>query len=248
MPALVSFRDVGFTVDGRPILSGFGLQVEEGETVVLLGRSGSGKTTALKMVNALRQPTSGSVEVLGQTTSAWDVDRLRRQIGYVVQEGGLFPHWTVAENVAAPLRVAGAGAPQRRQSACAMLERVGLAPARYADRLPRELSGGERQRVGVARALVGEPRLLLFDEPFSALDPVARLELQRLFAALRRELGTTALFVTHDLNEAQRVGTRIAVLAGGRVVDALPADRFAAATSPEAAAFQEAFCWPKLAD
>ena len=237
MRYLVSFRNVSCRLGGKDVLRGLSLDVEAGETLVLLGRSGSGKTTALKMVNALLQPSAGEVRVEGMPTAAWDAIRLRRRIGYVIQEAGLFPHFTVEQNVGLVPRLEGWPAEKIRDRVYALLEQVGLPPAQFAARYPRELSGGQRQRVGVARALAADPPLLLFDEPFGAVDPVTRVELQRQFLALRREIGKTAIFVTHDVREALLVATRIALLHDGRLaVLATPAE-FLRAQGEEARAF-----------
>ena len=189
---LVEFRDVTYEIGGRTILSRVSFGVEPGETLVLLGRSGSGKTTALKMINGMLFPTSGQVLVEGRPTVEWDPIRLKRRIGYVIQEVGLFPHFTVARQcrpgaAARRLEPARRGAPRGRSC----WRRSGLPPAEFRARYPRQLSGGQRQRVGVARALAADPALLLFDEPFGALDPVTRRELQEQFLALRRELRKT---------------------------------------------------------
>ncbi|TAL12736.1 MAG: ATP-binding cassette domain-containing protein [Nitrospirae bacterium] len=233
----VSFRNVSYRVGGKDILRDFSLDVAAGETIVLLGRSGSGKTTALKMVNALLRPSAGEVMVDGRPTTSWDPIRLRRRIGYVIQEAGLFPHVTVEGNVGLVPRLEGTPAAAIRTRVHALLDQVGLPPAQFAARYPRELSGGQRQRVGVARALAADPPLLLFDEPFGALDPVTRVELQRQFLELRRRLGKTAIFVTHDVREALLVATRIALLHEGRLaVLAAPAD-FLRARGEEARAF-----------
>ena len=217
MSAIVSFQGVSYSVGGREILRNLSLELEAGETLVLLGRSGSGKTTALKMVNRLLEPGAGVVEVEGRPTAEWDPIRLRRRIGYVIQETGLFPHFSVADNVGLVPRLEG-WAPERiRARVEELLGQVGLEPGQFAARYPRELSGGQRQRVGVARALAADPPLLLFDEPFGALDPVTRVEIQRMFLALRRSLGKSAMFVTHDVREAMRIGTQIALLKDGRI-------------------------------
>ncbi|HEX2799953.1 MAG TPA: ATP-binding cassette domain-containing protein, partial [Thermoanaerobaculia bacterium] len=188
-----------------------------GETLVLLGRSGSGKTTALKMVNALLTPISGDVYVEGTPTREWDPILLRRRIGYVIQEAGLFPHYTVARNVAVVPQLVGWESSRIDARVDELLSLVGLPPEEFRSRYPRELSGGQRQRVGVARALAAEPSLLLMDEPFGALDPVTRRDLQREFRALRRTWTKTSLFVTHDVREALALATRIALLHGGRL-------------------------------
>ncbi len=237
MSPLVAFRDVRYAVGGRQVLRGLNLEVASGETLVLLGRSGSGKTTALKMVNALLQPSAGSVWVDGRATCDWDPIRLRRRIGYVIQEVGLFPHFTVAQNVALVPRLE--GWPEARVAArvSELLRQVGLDSAEFARRYPRELSGGQRQRVGVARALAADPPLLLFDEPFGALDPVTRVEMQSLFLELRRTLGKSTLFVTHDVHEALRVATRIAVLKDGAIETLVPPEGLRQARGSEVEAF-----------
>ncbi len=217
MSALVAFRNVSYRIGGREILRDFNLEIDAGETLVLLGRSGSGKTTALKMVNGLIFPTSGQVLVEGKATSEWDRIRLRRRIGYVIQDVGLFPHFTVAQNVGLVPRLEGWPPEKIETRAEELLRSVGLEPRQFAARRPRELSGGQRQRVGVARALAADPPLLLFDEPFGALDPITRLEIQRQFLALRESLGKTAIFVTHDVREAVTLGTRIGLLKDGRL-------------------------------
>ena len=237
MSAIVAFRDVGYTVGGRQILRGLSLEVERGETLVLLGRSGSGKTTALKMVNGLLQPGAGTVWVDGQETTAWDLIRLRRRIGYVIQDVGLFPHFTVARNVGLVPSLESWPEDEVRARVEELLRQVGLAPQEFASRYPRELSGGQRQRVGVARALAADPPLLLFDEPFGALDPVTRVEIQGLFVELRRRLGKSAIFVTHDVHEALRVATRIAVLKDGAVETLTAPSEFRQAKGKEVEAF-----------
>src|SRR6266849_2582860 len=172
---LVEFREVSYAVNGgRPIIDALNLEVQLGETMVLLGESGCGKTTTLKLVNRLLAPTSGNVMVEGKATSEWDVIRLRRRTGYVIQEAGLFPHFTVEQNVALLPNLEDWDEARTRERVREMLSLVGLDPQKFADRYPRELSGGQRQRVGVARALAADPPLLLMDEPFGALDPLTR--------------------------------------------------------------------------
>jgi osmoprotectant transport system ATP-binding protein len=230
---LVEFQDVSYEIGGKPVLRGVSFAVEPGETLVLLGRSGSGKTTALKMTNGLLFPTSGQVLVEGKSTRDWDPIRLRRHIGYVIQEVGLFPHFTMARNVGlVPTLEKKQGIDERVNL---LLDMVGLPPAEYRDRYPRQLSGGQRQRAGVARALAAEPPLMLLDEPFGALDPVTRLELQDEFLKLREK--TTSIFVTHDIREAIRIGTRIILLANGKVDWIAPAEEFRHADTEEARAF-----------
>ena len=214
----VEFVAAGFRLPGgRALLDALSLAVEEGETLAVIGRSGSGKTTALKLVNALLMPTMGEVRVAGRATTAWDAIRLRRRTGYVIQEMGLFPHLTVARNVGLVPELEGWPAERIGQRVEELLALVGLPAAEFAGRYPHQLSGGQRQRVGVARALAADPPLLLLDEPFGALDPITRAELQREFRALQARLRKTAIFVTHDMREAALVGDRIAVVAGGRL-------------------------------
>lgn len=217
---LVEFRDVSYAVPAlpAPILSDLDLKVEEGETLVLLGESGCGKTTTLKLINRLYLPTSGEVLVQGKPTTEWDPIQLRRRTGYVIQDAGLFPHFTVQENVALVPALENWEAARIQERVRELLTLVGLDADKYSDRYPRELSGGQRQRVGVARALAAEPPLLLLDEPFGALDPLTRASLQRQFVDLTRRLGKTAIFVTHDLREALRVGSRIGLMHAGRLV------------------------------
>jgi len=236
---LVSFRDVSFGFGRSLTLHHFSLDVEAGETLVLLGRSGSGKTTALKTVNAMLLPTAGEVFVEERATTAWDPIRLRRRIGYVIQDSGLFPHYTVAQNVALVPRLERWRPADINQRVAALLDKVGLPIVEYGSRYPHELSGGQRQRVGVARALAADPPLLLFDEPFGGLDPVTRLELQRQFIGLRGELKKTAIFVTHDVREALFLGTRIALLVNGSIEFFGTRLEFLQAPTPEARAFLE---------
>lgn len=213
--AIVEFRSVQYEIAGARIIDDLELLIETGEVLVLLGESGCGKTTTLKLINRLIEPTSGEVLVKGKATTDWDAIGLRRSIGYVLQDGGLFPHLTVGQNVALPLRLRKATDDARANE---LLGLVGLDPAKFAGRFPHELSGGQRQRVGVARALVTDPDLLLLDEPFGALDAITRTNLQKEFARLVRELGKTAVFVTHDLHEAMLLASRIALMDKGRIV------------------------------
>ncbi len=234
---MVEFRDVSYRAGSRDILRSVNLRVLPGQRLVLLGRSGSGKTTAMRMVNAMVNPTSGEVLVDGRATSAWDVIQLRRRAGYAIQEVGLMPHWSVAHNVGLGLRLDERPPAEISRRTDTLLQDVGLAPEVYRNRRPRELSGGQRQRVGVARALAVEPPLLLFDEPFGALDPVTRLELQELLLRLCASTSHTVLFVTHDLTEALTIGTHIALLHEGTVAWWGPAEEFRTARHPEAQAF-----------
>ncbi|SRR5579884_33066 len=233
----VEFREVSYVVDGRRILSGIHFAVEPGETLVLLGRSGSGKSTILKMINGTLFPTQGHVLVDSRATRDWNPIRLKRRTGYVIQEIGLFPHFTVGENVGLVPKLEGWKPADIAQRADYLLEKMGLPPEDFRRRYPRQLSGGQRQRVGVARALAADPPLLLFDEPFGALDPVTRLELQQQFLDLQRDFQKTAVFVTHDIREALRLGSRIALLNGGRIETIAPPEEFARTQTGEARAF-----------
>jgi len=235
-PAL-EFRQVSYRVGGNLVLDNVSFGVEAGRTLVLLGRSGSGKTTALKMANGLLSPTSGEVLVDGRATTGWDLIELRRSIGYVIQEVGLFPHFTIGDNVALVPRLRGWTPERVKARVNELLHQVGLEPAQYVNRYPRQLSGGQRQRVGVARALAAEPKLLLFDEPIGALDPVTRVELQDQFLELRDRVRKTSIFVTHDVREAQRLGTEIALLHRGRLEVLADAAEFLKSSGPEARAF-----------
>ena len=238
----IEFHDVGFTLpDGKTLLANLNLQVQQGETLVLLGRSGSGKTTTMKLINRLIDPTAGEVRVEQRPTVDWDPIRLRRRIGYVIQEIGLFPHLTVEENIGVVPRLEG-WAPERiRERARALLSLVGLDADRFAERFPRELSGGQRQRIGVARALAADPPIILLDEPFGALDPITRREIQREFKSLQRELKKTMIFVTHDIAEAFVLGTRIALLKDGQLVLLDVPAALLRSAHPEARAFAECF-------
>jgi len=223
------------------LVSKISLATQAGQTLVVLGRSGSGKTTLLRLINHMLVPSEGHVLVEGRATTAWDPIRLRRHIGYVIQEVGLFPHFTVAENIGLvpglekwePARISA--------RVDEMLRLVGLDPAEFSSRRPRQLSGGQRQRVGVARALAADPPILLMDEPFGALDPVTRAELQREFNALARRLGKTIVFVTHDLREALLLASQIILLQSGRVVASGPPAEFLQLNHPEVQAFAASF-------
>lgn len=235
--SVVEFSDVHFHIDSRNILNGLTLSIEAGETLVLLGRSGSGKTTALRLINGMNLPTSGTVSVDGKTTTEWDRVQLRRGIGYVIQEGGLFPHFTVESNIGLVPRLENWPEAKIGARVATLLNSVNLAANEFAGRLPRELSGGQRQRVGVARALAADPQILLFDEPFGALDPVTRLDLQREFLRLRGEFGKTSVFVTHDVQEAMKLATRIALLHEGNLAFIGTPAEFESSRHPEARAF-----------
>jgi len=213
------------------------LELAEGETVALLGRSGSGKTTLLKSVNRLVPPSGGEIVFDGRPQSQWDPIQLRRRMGYVIQDAGLFPHWTVAANIGLVPKLENWDSARIAQRVDALLETVGLDPATYRDRYPRQLSGGQKQRVGIARALAADPPLLLLDEPFAALDPITRYDLQQEFLKLSRTVGKAALFVTHDVREALMVASRIALLKDGAIDLLSPPDEFRRADTSEAKAF-----------
>ena len=214
----VRFENVALTRGARQVLSGIDLDVMSGETLALVGPSGAGKSSLLKLINRMLLPDSGAVIVRGRPTASWDPFELRRSTGYVIQEIGLFPHLTVAENVGVVPRLLGWDEPRISRRTGEMLTLVGLDPARYAARPPAELSGGERQRVGVARALAADPPLLLMDEPFGALDPITRSGLHREFRAIQERLRKTVVIVTHDMAEAFALATRIAVLNHAAIV------------------------------
>lgn len=239
--ALVEFRDVSYSVPAlpAPILSDLDLKVERGETLVLLGESGCGKTTTLKLINRLYLPTTGEVLVEGKRTIEWDPIQLRRRTGYVIQDAGLFPHFTVERNVALVPSLENWDEAKIHARVRELLALVGLDPEKFAERYPRELSGGQRQRVGVARALAAEPPLLLLDEPFGALDPLTRASLQRQFVDLTRRLRKTAIFVTHDLREALRLGSRIGLMHAGRLVLLETPDKFLESKEEHARAYLE---------
>jgi osmoprotectant transport system ATP-binding protein len=239
--AAIEFQHVSYHADqGEAILHDMNLAIQRGETLVLLGRSGSGKTTTLKLINHLLTPTSGEIRVAGRALAEWDVIRLRRMIGYVIQEVGLFPHFTIEKNIGLVPKIENWPQDRIRRRVEELLHLVGLDP-QIASRYPRELSGGQRQRVGVARALAADPPILLMDEPFGALDPLTRAQLQREFLALEARLGKTVVFVTHDLNEALLVGTRIALLEAGRLVTLTTREEFLRSREPLAIAYRNAF-------
>ena len=236
----IEFVDVSYQVAGTQVLSGFNLHVASGETLVLLGRSGSGKTTTLKLINRLVSPSSGEIRVDGKPQQQIDVIRLRRGIGYVIQEVGLFPHFTVARNIGLVPKIEGWPEDRIQARVQELLQLVGL-DAPLASRYPHQLSGGQRQRVGVARALAANPQILLMDEPFGALDPLTRDEVQREFLSLQRQLHKTVVFVTHDLHEALRLGSRIALMEAGKLVAVLSPQEFLKSTDPWASAYVRAF-------
>jgi osmoprotectant transport system ATP-binding protein len=237
----IAFRNASYQLpNGAELIESLSLEVPAGVTLVLLGRSGSGKTTTLKLMNRLLELTSGELLVEGKPARDWDVIRLRRRMGYAIQDAGLFPHYSVERNIGVVPAVEGWPAARIRDRVRELMTLVDLDPA-ILPRLPRELSGGQRQRVGVARALALDPPVILMDEPFGALDPITRAELQRAFARLQQRLGKTVVLVTHDLREALLLGTKIALLDSGRLVGVYTPAEFMRATEPAAVAYRDAF-------
>jgi len=233
----VEFRDVSFRVNCRALVSDLDFSVKTGEILVLLGRSGSGKTTTMKLINHLLMPTSGEVWVQGKSTTQWSAIQLRRKIGYVIQETGLFPHFTIAQNIGLVPTLEGWDSDRIHDRVSELLDLVGLAPSQFAHRYPHQLSGGQRQRVGVARALAADPPVLLMDEPFGALDPITRLDLQQEFRRLQKNLAKTVVFVTHDIQEAVVLASRIGLMCEGRMVFLGTPGEFLRSQHPEANAF-----------
>ena len=215
---MIELRGLCKQYEGRAVVDQLSLSVGEGELLVLIGPSGCGKTTTLKMINRLVEPTAGTVHLAGEDAAALPAYALRRSIGYGFQQVGLFPHWTVGENVAVTPRLCGWEAKRVAARVDALLELVRLDPGEFRDRDPAKLSGGEKQRVGLARALAAAPSVLLLDEPFGALDPGTRDHLQQELLRIRAELGLTIVFVTHDMAEALLLGDRVAILDAGQLV------------------------------
>ncbi len=242
-PAL-EVRGLGYSLAGRvggpALVQDVSFTVGAGETLVLLGRSGSGKTTTLKLINRLLEPTAGEVRLAGEPAASVPVTRLRRRIGYVIQEVGLFPHFTVERNVALVPRLEAWEPARIGERVRELLQLVGLDPDAFSGRYPHELSGGQRQRVGVARALAADPPLLLLDEPFGALDPITRVELQGEFRALEGRLGKGIVFVTHDVREGLLLATRIGLMQSGRLAFLGTTEEFRASRHPEVMAFMSA--------
>ena len=234
---VIEFRDVNFSIGVRHLLNDVSFAIGRGETLVLLGRSGAGKTTALKMINRLLVPNSGEVRVEGRSTLEWNPIALRRRIGYVIQDIGLFPHYTVAQNISLIPRLEGWPAMRVHARVKELLEMVGLHGGKFEHRYPKQLSGGQRQRVGVARALAADPDILLMDEPFGALDPMTRGEIQREFKTLEKHLGKTIVIVTHDVGEALVLGTRIGLMEAGRLAGMYAPREFVHASDPMAVAY-----------
>lgn len=233
----IEFRDVHFRRGQNVILKNLSLSVRDGESLVLLGRSGSGKTTALKLVNRLLEADEGEVLVEGRVTTEWDAIRLRRRIGYVIQETGLFPHFTVEQNVGLVPELEKWSGARKAQRVKEVLRTLGLDPSQFAQRYPHELSGGQKQRAGVARALAADPPMMLLDEPFGALDPLTRAEIQKEFLAILQNLKKTVIFVTHDIREALIFGSRIALLESGELAGVYTPQDFLRAREPLPAAY-----------
>jgi osmoprotectant transport system ATP-binding protein len=238
--AVIEFRDAGYRLaGGQQLLRGLNLTVSRGETLVLLGRSGAGKTTALKLINRLVEPTTGEVLIEGRLARQWDPIALRRHIGYVIQETGLFPHYTVEQNISLVPRLENWPTDRRRVRAQELLALLGLDAAQFLRRYPHELSGGQRQRIGVARALAADPPILLMDEPFGALDPLTRVEIRREFLALQLRLKKTVVIVTHDTSEALLLGTRIGLMESGALKGLYSPKDFLRSSEPVAAAYAQ---------
>jgi osmoprotectant transport system ATP-binding protein len=239
-PASIEFRSVVYSLGQQVLLSNVTFTVAPGETLVLLGRSGAGKTTALKLINALLTPTYGDIFVQGRSTSAWDPILLRRSTGWVIQETGLFPHFSVAKNIGAVPRLLDWTEQRIKARVEEVMNLVGL-ELELSTRYPHQLSGGQRQRVGVARALAADPKILLMDEPFGALDPITRSELQHQFFELQRRLRKTVVMVTHDLREALMLGSRIALLDSGELTGLFSTHEFLTSSNPAVRQYIEAF-------
>ena len=236
----ITFRDVSVEIAGVTVAGPMDLSIGRGETMVFLGRSGSGKTTTLRLINALVMPARGEVRIEGRSTGEWDPVRLRRRIGYVIQEVGLLPHLSARGNIALVPRLERWPPERIAERVDQLLALVGLEPSVFAHRMPHQLSGGQRQRVGVARALAVDPPILLCDEPFGALDAVTRMEIQREFRPLVERLGKTLVFVTHDLREAELLAHRVAVFDRGRIVFVGTLTEFHASAEPAVRALREA--------
>jgi osmoprotectant transport system ATP-binding protein len=238
---VIEFDHVYFTSGGRTLISDLNLSIETGETLMLLGRSGSGKTTSLKLINRLLVPSAGEVRVGAQPTKDWELIVLRRHIGYAIQEIGLFPHYTVKQNIALLPKLENWTRDRIEARVEEVLQIVGLPSQEYAGRYPHEMSGGQRQRVGLARALVLDPPILLMDEPFGALDAVTRAEIQQEFRELQRRLRKSIVFVTHDLSEALLLGGRIALMDSGKLHGVFAPQEFVSSTDPVVKSYVDAF-------
>ena len=242
MSAAVKFRCLSYaTQQGRLLLDDISLELEEGTTTVILGRSGSGKTTLLRTVNRMIEPTGGEVLMHGENVRAHNLIALRRGVGYVIQETGLFPHCTIERNVGLVLEAEGRSRNERIRRSHELLSIVGLDPGSFASRYPHQLSGGQRQRVGLARALAADPKILLMDEPFGALDPLTRAEMQNMLRDLMTRMKKTVLLVTHDLNEALYLGHRIVLMSEGKLVASLSSEDFLQSREPQIESYVKAF-------
>lgn len=215
---MITFQQVSKFYENRPVLQSIDLTINDGECLVLVGKSGSGKTTLLKMINKLVEKDSGIIEIDGQSLDTLHLRQLRLSIGYVLQKISLFPNLTVAENILLIPQLKGLDKQDSLVKAGQLLAKVGLNPTDYLSRYPKDLSGGEAQRIGIVRAIIADPQILLMDEPFSALDAITRKQLQQLTLQLQDELGTTTVFVTHDTDEALKLADRIAVLHQGKII------------------------------
>jgi osmoprotectant transport system ATP-binding protein len=233
----IQFRHVSYAVKQQQVLRNLHLNIYEGEMLVLLGASGCGKTTTLKLINRLLDPSDGELLVEGRSTKQWQAIALRRRIGYAIQETGLFPHFSVARNIALVPTLAGWHRDRIAKRVYELLELVGLESGKFAQRYPHELSGGQKQRVGVARALAADPPIVLMDEPFGALDLLTRLEIQREFRQLQQQLGKTVVFVTHDIQEAFFLADRIGLMHEGRLVELSSKQEFLRSPVPEVRTF-----------
>ncbi len=242
---MIEFEDVDYQYqNGQVVLESLSFSIAQGEVLVLLGRSGAGKSTILKLINRLIEPSSGIVRVESRPTREWDKIKLRRHIGYVLQDVGLFPHMTIGENIGVVPRLEGWSESLVRDRVSELFALVGLDEASYSQRFPRELSGGQRQRVGVARALAADPPILLMDEPFGALDPLTRAEMHLEFKRIQERVRKTVVCVTHDLGEAFALANRIGVLARGKLAALASPAEIAASTDPEVRIFLDAL--PRL--
>ena len=238
--AVIEFRDVSYLLAGQALLKDVSFSVRQGETLVLLGRSGAGKTTALKLINRLLTPTHGTVIVNGHNTADGDAIPLRRSIGWVIQEAGLFPHYSVERNIAVVPRLEKWSEERISARVSELMQLAGL-DSGLRVRYPHQLSGGQRQRVGVARALAADPQILLMDEPFGALDPITRTELHQQFLELQRRLRRTVVMVTHDLREALLLGTRIALFEAGKLIGLFEKNEFARSENPQVKEYMDCF-------
>jgi len=236
----IELIDVGYCINANQwLVKDLSLKVVVGETLVLLGQSGSGKTTTLKLINQLRKASCGEIFILGKNINQWDITKLRRQIGYVIQEGGLFPHYTVEKNISLLLELTAWSKADIKNRVQELMELIGLSYQEFSSRYPHQLSGGQRQRVGVARALALDPPIILLDEPFGALDPIIKNQLQNEFARWQQSLNKTAILVTHDIQEAFKLADKIGLMVDGNLVEFGTKKEFLNSQHTEAKAFME---------